>query len=356
MPWMQRLTWTGTALHGGVVPGYPASHGCIRLPFSFAPKLFQMTTVGANVVVAGERVAPTPIEHANLFQPVPVSGEVAVAAAELDPIALGVLSTAAAAERSEPTGGRVETGADVVADAPLRILVTRRTERDQVISTQYLLAALGYLKPQNFSGRLGQETLAAIRAFQKANGLPQTAVFSDELAKKVHHVAGKAEPPSGHLFVRQEFRPVLDMPIILREPKQSLGTHVFTMGLAPGSAKAAWTAISLEGGDSLSVLNRIEIPDDVRQTISDKLTPGSSLIVADTSGRFPRLGQSHNCRAPALERCKPRNREGQTRQGCKRCDKAVHSGDAQARREADPSQPGCVWRFSAISAMVEATG
>jgi len=283
MPWMQRLTWTGTALHGGVVPGYPASHGCIRLPFSFAPKLFQMTTVGANVVVAGERVAPTPIEHANLFQPVPVSGEVAVAAAELDPIALGVLSTAAAAERSEPTGGRVETGADVVADAPLRILVTRRTERDQVISTQYLLAALGYLKPQNFSGRLGQETLAAIRAFQKANGLPQTAVFSDELAKKVHHVAGKAEPPSGHLFVRQEFRPVLDVPIILREPKQSLGTHVFTMGLAPGSAKAAWTAISLEGGDSLSVLNRIEIPDDVRQTISDKLTPGSSLIVADTS-------------------------------------------------------------------------
>ena len=68
MPWMQRLTRTGTALHGGVVPGYPASHGCIRLPFSFAPKLFKMTEVGANVVVAGERVAPRLIDHPNLPQ------------------------------------------------------------------------------------------------------------------------------------------------------------------------------------------------------------------------------------------------------------------------------------------------
>ena len=44
MPYMQRLTWTGTALHAGVVPGYPASHGCVRLPHGFAPKLFVSTT------------------------------------------------------------------------------------------------------------------------------------------------------------------------------------------------------------------------------------------------------------------------------------------------------------------------
>jgi lipoprotein-anchoring transpeptidase ErfK/SrfK len=51
---MQRLTRSGTALHAGAVPGYPASHGCIRLPFSFAPKLFQMTAVGGNVLVAND--------------------------------------------------------------------------------------------------------------------------------------------------------------------------------------------------------------------------------------------------------------------------------------------------------------
>jgi lipoprotein-anchoring transpeptidase ErfK/SrfK len=42
MPWMQRITWSGVAMHAGVVPGYPASHGCIRLPYSFAPQLYKM--------------------------------------------------------------------------------------------------------------------------------------------------------------------------------------------------------------------------------------------------------------------------------------------------------------------------
>jgi hypothetical protein len=70
MPWMQRLTRSGTALHAGVVPGYPASHGCIRLPFSVAPKLFQTTTVGQTVVVANDRLTPKPIEDPKLFQPI----------------------------------------------------------------------------------------------------------------------------------------------------------------------------------------------------------------------------------------------------------------------------------------------
>ena len=71
MPWMNRITWSGTALHAGVVPGYPASHGCIRLPFSFAPKLFQITTVGDNVIVARDRPVPQLIDHPALFQPLP---------------------------------------------------------------------------------------------------------------------------------------------------------------------------------------------------------------------------------------------------------------------------------------------
>ena len=69
MPWMQRLAWSGTALHGGVVPGYAASHGCIRLPFSFAPKLFQITTGGENVIVASDRPEPKLVENPTLFQP-----------------------------------------------------------------------------------------------------------------------------------------------------------------------------------------------------------------------------------------------------------------------------------------------
>ena len=71
MPWMNRITWSGTALHAGIVPGYPASHGCIRLPYSFAPKLYDITSVGDNVIISKDRPAPALIEHPNLFQPLP---------------------------------------------------------------------------------------------------------------------------------------------------------------------------------------------------------------------------------------------------------------------------------------------
>jgi hypothetical protein len=57
MPYMQRLTWEGVALHGGVLPGYPASHGCIRLPHEFARKLYSVTTRGTTVIVVDEKTS-----------------------------------------------------------------------------------------------------------------------------------------------------------------------------------------------------------------------------------------------------------------------------------------------------------
>lgn len=64
MPFMQRLTWRGVALHAGNLPGYPASHGCIRLPKEFAKLLYGTTRLGMTVVVTSRaaipRVAPTP--------------------------------------------------------------------------------------------------------------------------------------------------------------------------------------------------------------------------------------------------------------------------------------------------------
>ena len=55
MPNMQRITWSGIALHGGSLPGYPASHGCIRMPFDFAAELFDQTSVGLRVIVGTNR-------------------------------------------------------------------------------------------------------------------------------------------------------------------------------------------------------------------------------------------------------------------------------------------------------------
>lgn len=58
MPYMQRLTWGGVALHGGTLPGYPASHGCIRLPHDFARLLYGVTRLGMTVVVTDEAAVP----------------------------------------------------------------------------------------------------------------------------------------------------------------------------------------------------------------------------------------------------------------------------------------------------------
>jgi peptidoglycan hydrolase-like protein with peptidoglycan-binding domain len=168
--------------------------------------------------------------------------------------------------------------------APLRILVTRLTQRDRIIGVQQLLADMGYLPALDFDGTLGKPTANAIKEFQKANGMPETGAFSDDLAKKVYAVAGKGEPPVGHLFVRQEFGRVFDVPVSFKEPETPLGTHLFTaLNFAPGETSARWVAISLQGGDAASALDRLEIPNDIRQKISERLTPGSSLIIADTA-------------------------------------------------------------------------
>ena len=60
MPFMERITWSGIALHAGALPGHPASHGCIRLPYGFAERLFGLTKLGMRVVSARDDVAPVP--------------------------------------------------------------------------------------------------------------------------------------------------------------------------------------------------------------------------------------------------------------------------------------------------------
>jgi peptidoglycan hydrolase-like protein with peptidoglycan-binding domain len=483
MPWMNRITWSGTALHAGVVPGYPASHGCIRLPYSFAPRLFKITEVGVHVVVARDRVTPTLVDHPALFQPLPppppptlvkqdgpprtppmrrssndtgpafgsrlpvvlAKAETIVpdapAVAEADaappapvtvhatleapapaerPVAVAMLEdtrvhaidpsaapfsesahavaakpgdarahepavadssdepakdqdrlaapaetadapsspvisgSAASLEQpstpvpantaiamkvpevAEPQAGpifsvsatalaqpvpaavsgviamtspdghpplplskpsviaaKLVAGATAAAveaaepksTAPLRILVTRATRRDRIRDAQYVLSSMGYLEPQDFDGTFGRQTIDAIKAFQKANDMPASGAFTDEVAKKIYEVAGKTEPPDAHLFVRQKFASVFDAPVNIRNPDEPLGTQVFTvMNFKPGDTKAQWMAIGMrDGQDTTAVLDRLEIPDDVRQKISERLTPGSSLIVADTA-------------------------------------------------------------------------
>src|SRR5258707_10923903 len=69
MPNMQRITWNGVALHGGPLPGYAASHGCVRMPFGFAEKLFDRTWIGMRVIISPNDAAPVEFSHPALFMP-----------------------------------------------------------------------------------------------------------------------------------------------------------------------------------------------------------------------------------------------------------------------------------------------
>ena len=74
MPYMERLTWDGVALHGGTLPGYPASHGCIRLPPEFARKLFDVTKLGVVVAVVDGKTASSNVVHPAMLIPIAADG------------------------------------------------------------------------------------------------------------------------------------------------------------------------------------------------------------------------------------------------------------------------------------------
>jgi peptidoglycan hydrolase-like protein with peptidoglycan-binding domain len=221
------------------------------------------------VAAAPEPVAPEP-------QPAPI--EIAAAAPDLPP-------PAAAAKLNAGVDAAAVQAAEPRSDKPLRMLLTRRTNRDRIIGMQNIFASLGYLPQQNFDGTLGKATITAIKAFQKANGMTENGVFNDELVKKVYEVSGKGEPPAGHLYVRQDFDDVFDLPVSFKNAEEPLGTHVYiALDFAPGDTKIRWVTLDVtDGTGPAAPLDRLEIPEDVRQKISERLTPGSTFIVADTS-------------------------------------------------------------------------
>jgi hypothetical protein len=151
MPFMQRITWTGIALHAGNLPGHPASHGCIRLPMAFAQRLFGTTELGLRVLIVRDDIAPGDISHPALFRPRPVPRELALAAPKGARVAsaategeivpgsarhLQALQSVAAARAAElePAASRqreaARTAARVAAEAAGAARAVRSTEAD----------------------------------------------------------------------------------------------------------------------------------------------------------------------------------------------------------------------------------
>src|SRR5271157_4628299 len=99
MPNMQRITWNGIALHGGPLPGYAASRGCVRMPYDFAEKLFDKTWIGMRVIISPNDAAPVEFSHPALF--VPNAEAVAAAPARAETLAREAADAAKTADEAK---------------------------------------------------------------------------------------------------------------------------------------------------------------------------------------------------------------------------------------------------------------
>jgi len=327
MPNMQRITWSGIALHGGLLPGHPASHGCVRMPFDFAERLFDETRLGLRVIVAPSDVAPTELTHPALFQSKPVAGVLAFASArasEADQAARRVeqakfaIVTASRATAQAMASVRLAETLRLRAQARLAsadsalVSATSAEARQQAEDAkaqavaglaerqENLAAAKADLQAKQDSVKAAREAAAAAE-----NERAAAAEAARQAARELEPVSVLVSRTTQRLYVRQAFEPVFDSPITVTDADRPIGTHVFTaMERTSGDAEIRWNVVSLEHRDTVepqgrvragsgrdepkpadadnakAALDRIIIPKDVLDRIPG-IVPRSSLIVTD---------------------------------------------------------------------------
>ena len=304
MPNMQRITWSGIALHGGPLPGYAASHGCVRLPYEFAADLFGLTELGLRVIVAPSEVAPEDITHPLLFQAKPGDGAVAAArvaeANDATRKADEARRAAGAAFRDQMrtmTASRVAENLKNRADTQLAAAETALAsatsdEAKQQAEDARTKAAAGVsdAEAQSLAAKADLQTkadaLAAARAAAETAETTRAAAADTarQAQRQLAPVSVLISRKTQKLYVRQSFEPIFDAPITIADPDRPIGTHVFTaMERASADAPLRWNVVTLEspqGDDAKAALDRISIPQDVLDRIPG-VSPRSSLIVTD---------------------------------------------------------------------------
>lgn len=292
MPYMQRLTWSGIALHEGHLPGRPASHGCVRLPRGFAQDLFAMTERGGHVIVTRTRARPDTISHAALPGAAPRATEIASLAptAGLRPALPGALPPATLTD-GEPQSVAAIGGVGLAREPgdKLRILITRNPPVARVREVQRLLAKLDYA-PGPVDGVAGRKTRTAITRFQDSVDLPVTGEADDLLLAALYREAGERKPRSGRIHVRRNFKEIYTSDIDLADADAPLGTHLYTLIGRDGPGLAGrWMSVTAapgEGTDAHAVLDRIGWTDEARAFVESQLALGSSLLVTDQPFRL----------------------------------------------------------------------
>jgi lipoprotein-anchoring transpeptidase ErfK/SrfK len=318
MPYMQRITWSGVALHQGVLPGYPASHGCIRLPQSFASYLWGTTRIGtgARVIITREEVTPAEFTHAKLFVHKPKQDEDVVAqATELAPTLVKIAETDGqtasdvrarvinATEQAMALKGSLDMPAAAKPAAAGRVKAAAATEAgDRIVDSQ---------TPSRTATDMSSVGTAAGDAVK--SGRP--AAEAREKPRMSEAVSVFISRKAGRLYVRQGYEPVFEAPVTIQDPDTPLGTHLFTAIDFTDDQKSAlrWSAVTVPSRtvnepervrgetkeqrnarhehaaraaratrhSSSEALERIEIAQETVDRISELVGPGASLIISD---------------------------------------------------------------------------
>ena len=324
MPNMQRVTWSGIALHGGPLPGYAASHGCVRMPYEFAEKLFDTTHIGMRVIIAPGDAEPVAFSHPSLF--VPKQEKIDAAPARADALArqaddateaaAAAKTTVAIAKREAASASvavpkleRLESRADAELARAEKVLAAAKTDQARAMADdvrQKASAKFEALRTQLEAAaadqKAKQDAVAAAQAAAKTAearradaakaakeaklALEPVSIFISRATQKLYVRRPTHEPlPDGG----EMFDASLEVPLTIRDPDTPIGTHVFTAVARTGGG-LRWTSVTIDnGGDAQDsakdsatrALDRITFPQEIIDRVAPTAVPGSSIIISD---------------------------------------------------------------------------
>ena len=318
MPFMQRITWSGVAIHAGVLPGYPASHGCIRMPMAFAVKMWNWTKMGVRVVITPGETAPANFSHPLLATQKIMPQPAAVTEAQVEtPPAAGPGIRPAIPEsflELRSTVGLNNAQPPIEQALALTPLPERSETADAAVAMSAAKAAPATTTDANSSGG---------NALQRGeNDQPHLPDLNKPATPKPDPAAATPPKPAGQiavfvsrkdskLYVRQNFAPLFEAPVTIASSDRPLGTHVFTVRVEKDAGNAlVWSVVSLPaparhaerrdeeerasrrrkiaGAAEMALpdspteaLDRLTIPADATARIAEALSTGSSIIVSD---------------------------------------------------------------------------
>ncbi|MES2031926.1 MAG: L,D-transpeptidase [Pseudomonadota bacterium] len=317
MPNMQRITWNGVALHGGPLPGYAASHGCVRMPYGFAEKQFDRTRIGMRIIISPIDAVPVELSHPALL--VPKAEALAAAPGRAETLTREATEAARVADETKKAAASAAREAKPLA-AGLRKLQSLKARADaELISADKALAAAktdqARMRAEDAKQKAAARAAELGAQFETARSDATSKLDASSAAKDAAKAAETrkattareasdarlaVEPVSIYisratqkLYVRRNthkpapdgggevFDSSIEVPVTIRDPDKPIGTHVFT-AMARNETGLRWSAVTIDHGDGArNALDRISIPQEVLDRVAPTALPRSSIVISD---------------------------------------------------------------------------